>query len=116
GCWSGGLGAGGGSFEGTITGKMFNDKQTAENRYAIKGNRTRFEAALSEGSAQTGVMLMDMSSGTQTTLIPQNKTYMTVNWRELAEEMTKYAGKDKDASGDFPKVTSTGKTETVAGI
>jgi len=93
---------------------MFNDKQPVEIRYAIKGNRTRFEAILSEGSAQTGVMLMDMSSGTQTTLIPQSKTYMTVNWREMAEEMTKYAGKDK--SGDFPKVTTTGKTETVAGV
>ena len=110
------LGAGGAAFEGTVTAKMFGEKQPMEIRYAIKGARTRFEATLSEGGSQMGVMLFDMSSGEQTTLIPQSKTYMTVNWREMAEEMTKYAGKDKDASGDFPKVTSTGKTETVAGI
>jgi hypothetical protein len=105
---------GGAAFEGTVTAKMFSEKHPMEIRYAIKGSRTRFEAMLSEGSAQTGVMLMDMSSGTQTTLIPQSKTYMTVNWREMAEEMTKDAG--KNTSGDFPKVTSTGKTETIAGI
>jgi hypothetical protein len=67
------------AFEGTITAKMFAGKQPAEIRYAIKGNRTRFEVMSSQGGSQMGVTLMDMSSGAQTTLIPQNKTYMTVN-------------------------------------
>ena len=106
--------ASGAAFEGAITAKMFADKQPTEIRYAIKGDRTRFEAMSSQGGPQMGVMLMDMSSGTQTTLMPQNKTYMTMNWREMAEGMTKGVG--KDTSGDFPKVTSTGKTETVAGL
>ena len=105
---------GGTTFEGTVTARMFGEKQPMEFRYAIKGNRTRFEAMISQDASKTAVMLMDMSSGTQTTLIPQSKMYMTVNWGELAEEMTQNAG--KDSSGNFPKVTSTGKTETIAGL
>jgi len=104
--------SGGGAFEGAITAKMFTGDQPIEIRYAIKGARTRIETQLSRGSAQMGVMLMDMSSSTQTMLIPQTKTYMTMNWGEMAEKMAK----GKDTSGDFPKVTSTGKTETVAGL
>jgi len=104
--------SGGGAFEGAITAKMFTGDQPMEIRYAIKGARTRVETQLSQGSAQMGVMLMDMSSSTQTMLIPQTKTYMTMNWGEIAEKMAK----GNDASGDFPKVTSTGKTETVAGF
>ncbi|HEU0174005.1 MAG TPA: DUF4412 domain-containing protein [Blastocatellia bacterium] len=102
------------SFEGMVTARMFGEKQPMEFRYAIKGNRTRFEAMISPDASKRAVMLMDMSSGTQTTLIPQSKMYMTVNWGELAEEMTQNAG--KGSSGNFPKVTSTGKTETVAGL
>jgi hypothetical protein len=61
-----------------------------------------------------GPVLMDFSSGTQTMLFPQTKNYMTMNWGDMAQEMAKEAG--KDSSGDFPKVTSTGKTETIAGF
>ncbi|MCI0388158.1 MAG: DUF4412 domain-containing protein [Acidobacteria bacterium] len=105
----------GGAFEGAITAKLFSDDQPMEIRYATKGSRMRVETLLSQGSAQTGVMLMDLSSGTQTMLIPQTKTYMTMNWGEMAGQMTDKMTDGKDASGDFPKVTSTGKTETVAG-
>jgi len=111
----------GGAFEGAVTAKMFTSDPPLELRYAIKGARTRVETQLSRGGAQMGVMLMDMSSGAQTMLMPQTKTYMTMNWveegkklKEMAEKMTKEAG--KDSSGDFSKVTSTGKTETVADI
>ena len=105
---------GGAPFEGTITAKMGGGGQPVEFRYAIKGNRGRFEVMGSQDRSKTAVMLMDMSSRTQTTLIPQTKMYMTTNWGEIAKEMTKNAG--KESSGDFPKVTSTGKSETVAGI
>jgi hypothetical protein len=105
---------GGSPFEGTVTARMSGGDQSAEIRYAIKGSRTRLEMMASKDSSKTAVMLMDMSSGTQTTLIPQSKMYMTINWGEVAEEITKNAG--KDPSGNFPKVTPTGKTETVAGL
>ena len=90
-----------------------------ETRYAIKGTRNRIETNLPQNSAgarlmQTSVTLMDLSSGTTTMLLPQTKTYLTMNWAEMAEEMSK--GDGKDSSIDFPKVTSTGKTETIAGF
>jgi hypothetical protein len=105
---------GGAPFEGTVTAKMFDGGQPAEFRYAIKGNRGRFDVMNSRDSSKTPVVLMGMSSRTQTTLIPQFKMYTTMNWGEMAEEMTKNAG--KESSGDFPKVISTGKTETIAGL
>ena len=89
-----------------------------ETRYAIKGTRNRIEARIPQGDArpgllETSVTIMDLSSGTTTMLFPQTKTYMTMNWAEMAEDMNK--GDEKDSPIDFPKVTSTGKTETIAG-
>jgi Domain of unknown function (DUF4412) len=109
----------GGAFEGEITSKMFIGDQTMETRYAIKGARNRIETHFPPGSAQAAVMqasvtLMDVDSSTMTTLFPKTKTYTTMNWNEMAEEMSKAAG--NGAPMDFPKVTSTGKTETIAGI
>jgi uncharacterized protein DUF4412 len=108
-----------GAFEGQITSKMFLGDKTMENRYAIKGTRNRIETHFPQESAearlmQASVTLMDLSSGTVTMLFPQTKTYLTMNSGEMAEEMTK--GDGKDSAFDFPKVTSTGKTETIAGI
>ena len=108
-------GAGGGVFEGEITAKLFTDAQPMEIRYATKGSRMRVETQLSQGSAQKGVALLDSSAGTMTMLIPQNKTYMTMNWGKMAGEMMAKVG-EKDSADDFTKVTSTGKTETVAGF
>lgn len=93
---------------------MFGSDQPLEIKYAIKGTRSRIETQLSRGSSQTGVMLLDLSSGTQTMLMPQTKTYMTMNWGETAEMMMKNAG--DDSSDDTFKATTTGKTETVAGV
>ena len=93
---------------------MFTGDQPIEIRYAIKGTRTRIETQLSRGGLQMGAMLMDLSTGTQTMLMPQTKTYIDMNLAEMAGKMAKEVG--KDSSGDFPKVTSTGKTETIAGF
>src|SRR5215510_11369139 len=111
--------SGGGEFEGEITSKTFIGDQTMETRYAIKGARNRVETHFTQGAAQAGIMqtsvtLMDLSSRTTTMLFPKTKTYMSMNWGEMAEEMTKGAGKDSPI--DFPKVTSIGKTETIAGL
>src|SRR5262249_39725983 len=111
--------SGGGAFEGEITSKTFIGDQTMETRYAIKGARNRIEDHFPQGGAQAGLMqesvtLIDVSSRTTTMLFPKTKTYLTMNWGEMAEEMTKGAGKDSPM--DFPKVTSTGKTETIAGL
>src|SRR5215471_11656781 len=64
-------GAAGAPFEGSITVKLFGGgDQPREIRYAIKGTRARTEAPLSAGGTQTGVILMDLSSSTQTMLLP----------------------------------------------
>ena len=113
---------GDGAFEGEITSKMSlgTDMQV---KYAIKGARTRIETQFLGGNSQMSnmmsdlgstVTLMDMSSQTATTLMPKTKTYMTMNWGEMAEQMANQM--EKDEYSDFSKVTSTGKTETVAGV
>jgi hypothetical protein len=111
--------SGGGAFEGEITSKTFIGDQTMETRYAIKGERNRIETHFPQAGAQAGLMqasvtLMDLSSRSTTMLFPKTKTYMTMNWGDMAEEITK--GAVKDSSIDFPKVSSTGKTETIAGL
>src|SRR5215831_5649483 len=110
---------GGGAFEGEITSKTFIGDRAIETRYAIKGARNRIETHFPQGGAQAGVMqtsvtLMDLSSGTATMLFPQTKTYTTLNWGEMAEGMIKGVGNDSPI--DFPKVASTGKTETIVGL
>jgi hypothetical protein len=102
------------AFEGEITSRTFLDDQTMETRYAIKGSRNRIETLLSQDDAQASVTLMDSSSSTTTMLFPQTKSFVTMNWVEMAEEMAKEIG--EDSSMVFPKVTSTGETETVAGF
>lgn len=105
----------GGAFEGVITSKMSLSNQGMEIKYAIKGSRSRIETQLAAGGTQTGVMLMDFASGSQTMLLPQMKTYMTTNWnsegglKNLAEKMA-----EKTGNTSF-KATATGKTETIAG-
>jgi hypothetical protein len=108
----------GAAFEGEITSKMSMGTDL-EVRYAIKGTRTRMETHTLQSDqqadvTQTSVTLMDLSSNTQTMFFPQTKTYTTVDWGEMAEEAADETG--KDSSIDFPKVTSTGKAETIAGV
>lgn len=99
------------AFEGEITSKTFMDDETLETRYAIKGARNRIEPLSSQDSA---IVLLDSSSNTTTTLFPQTRSYVTLNWAEIAEDMAQVAG--EDSSLVFPKVTSTGETETIAGF
>ncbi|MBL8186473.1 MAG: DUF4412 domain-containing protein [Acidobacteria bacterium] len=109
---SSGSSGGGEAFEGLITSKMTASNQQMEIKYAVKGSRTRIETQLAAGGTQMGVVLMDFAAGSQTMLIPQMKTYTTINWNDqggiksMAENMT------GDASF---KATPTGKTETIAG-
>lgn len=96
------------AFEGEITSRTYMDEDTLETRYAIKGALNRVETLSSQDSA---IVLIDSSSSTTTTLFPQARSYVTMSWAEMAEEMT-----EEDSSIVFPKVTSTGETETIAGF
>jgi uncharacterized protein DUF4412 len=108
------------AFEGEITSKMYMGESHSEIRTAIKGSRTRTESEITlpqmsfGGSNQSfttkSVVIMDLSSMTMTTLDPQAKTYMIIKAGEKVTEMP------KDTTPiPVPKVTSTGKTETIAG-
>jgi hypothetical protein len=113
-CGGGNSPAPGEAFEGEIVFTSFQGAQTIENRHSIKGTRSRIEPLSSQDGDQTSIALMDSSSGIATTLSPQTKSYATFNLIELAEEMAKES--EEDLSRDFPKVTSTGETETIAGF
>jgi hypothetical protein len=58
---------------------------------------------------------MDSSAGTMTMLIPQSKSYMTMDWGQMAGGMMAQ-GDEKNSSEEPLKVSSTGKTETIAGF
>lgn len=108
------------TFEGEIKAKMFAGPEPTDVLYAIKGTHTRVEMQfsmpqLSPGGGmktitQTNITLTDSSSTKQTTLWPESKTYTTMDLNELA------GGAARDSSIAFPKVTSTGKTEQIAGL
>jgi len=105
-----------GDFEGMIAMKMeAEDQKGAEMTYFLKGRHTRIEtkvANLPEGSA---VMLWDLEGGKITTLMPSRKMYMTMDMKAAAEnlkEMKRSQGKEE---AEFPKLTPTGKQETIAG-
>lgn len=104
------ISSGGSKFEGTITAKMFPAAQPIEVKYAIKGSRMRVETQLAQGGTQTGVVLMDSASSTQTMLMPQTKTYMSLDLGGKFQEIVKDASKNTSF-----KATSTGKTEAIAG-
>ena len=105
-----------GDFEGMIAMKMSTeDQKGAEMTYFLKGRHTRIETkvpSLPEGMA---VMLWDLEGGKITTLMPSRKMYMTMDMKAAAEdlkEMKKSQGKEET---EFPKLTPTGKQETIAG-
>jgi len=108
------------AFEGEIMSKMYLGDSSSEIRSAIKGNRIRTETEISlpqfsmgaslKSVTRKSVMIMDLSSKTMTSLDPQEKTYTTINFGEKDAELPKTT-----AQITLPKVTSTGKTETIAG-
>ena len=111
--------AGKNPFEGTITAKMMpGSERPMEVHYAIKGPHMRVETQLAQDGVATGVVLMDLTAGTHTMLMPQTKTYMSMNqdsgkFKEMADAAAKISG--EASTGDLYKVTTTGQTETVAG-
>jgi Domain of unknown function (DUF4412) len=105
-------------FEGEIEYKMFTNGLFEDARYAIKvkGTRSRIETEFSSSPSdkQTSVMLVDYSANTSTRLYPETKTYVTVAGSGKSE------GANNELWNLLPigayKVTSTGKTETIAGL
>jgi len=108
----------GGGFEGIIAMKMGGENQKgAEMTYFLKGQHTRIEVNAAGTPEGQGVMLWDLEGAKMTTLIPSRKMYMTMDMKETAaslKEATKETSKGEEER-KFPKLTPTGKTETIAG-
>jgi hypothetical protein len=88
--------------------------QPTEIRLSIKETNARVETLLSPEGVEASAVLMDFSSNTATTLSPQTKAYTTMNMAEMAEELAEVA--EENPSIDFSKATTTGETETIAGV
>jgi len=106
-----------GDFEGTIAMKMETENQMgAEMTYFLKGKHTRIETKLANTPEGSAVMLWDLDAGKIVTLMPSRKMYMTMDMKSAAEnmkQMKKSQGQEEDV--EFPKLTATGKQETIAG-
>jgi hypothetical protein len=111
-------------FEGVITYAMTGNKgQALEMRYMTKGSRYRMEMG------PESAMIMDAGSSSMILLMPAQKSYMRMDLRQaaagmgsLAEIMEKAKGGGRPAATGAravpatpPKITATGRTETIAG-
>jgi hypothetical protein len=105
-----------GDFEGTIAMKMETENQTGmEMTYFLKGKNTRIETKLPNRPEGSAVMLWDLEAGKIRTLMPAQKMYMTMDMKAAAEDMKQVKKSQGREDEEFPKLTSTGKQETIAG-
>ena len=111
----GGAVAGSGNFEGAISMAMTGVvSQPATITYYIKGQHARVETSISGHSQPDSIMLWDASSGKITTLLVQQKSYMTMDRNAMQAQADAHSNSSPGAHA-FPKITDTGKQETVAG-
>lgn len=102
------------AFEGEIRSKVSIGPDPVEVRYAFKGTRMRTETSFSGRMAgQSEITLTELSTGETTTLFPATKTYMTIGKKDVDEETVKKI--QQGFQKEFGKITTNGKTETVAG-
>jgi hypothetical protein len=90
-------------FEGVVTWQVSGDAGNMTQMY--KGSLVRMEM---NQAGREGVMLMDHTGGTITMLMPQQKMYMKMDLKGMA-------GMPREEDTTPPKLTATGKTETIAG-
>lgn len=105
-------------FEGVIAMKMETEMQKgSEITYFLKGQHTRVEAKIGDNPENQAVLLWDLDGGKMTTLMPARKMYMITDLKAAEESMRGAAGikKSPDEEEKFPKLTATGKQETIAG-
>lgn len=104
--------AGDNQFEGIVAMKMDTDEgKGIEMTFSVKGPRTRVETGMPGTPEAQGIMIMDTDAGKMMTLVPQQKMYMTMDLKGMAEDAR---GKSTE-NEKFPKLTRTGRRETIAG-
>jgi len=110
-----------GAFEGVISLAMMagKGKPPMDMVQMVKGLRSRSEM---KAGGKSVVMITDMAAGRVTTLMPEQKMYMTWDMKTM-EQMGQgmpgmpRGGRKSSRSGpvEVPKITATGRTETIAG-
>ena len=106
-------------FEGVVVYKMSGTGDNAEMTQMYKGTKSRTEI---HSKGQDAAMIMDLATGTMTTLMPAQKMYMVMDFRKMGEALKGFSSASKDeqgrrggaAPGHMP-IQATGRTETVAG-
>ena len=83
--------------------------------YYLKGKNTRIETKFPNRPEGSAVMLFDPDAGKVMTLMPSQKMYLTMDMKAAAEDMKKMKKAHGQEDPEFPKLTATGKTETIAG-
>jgi uncharacterized protein DUF4412 len=105
-------------FEGIVAYKMPAKGAAGELTQMYKGTKTRTE--VSDGK-QTSAMIMDMTAGTMTVLMPPQKQYMVMDMKKMGQGLGGLLGrghKDTGSSGAgaaMPTIKATGRKETIAG-
>ena len=94
-------------FQGVVTGTYYGDAGTPAVEYtqSIKGQRVRMDMSMSGMSMSS---LVDIEAGTVTSLMHEQRKYMVINFNQV----TGQAG----GAPKMPKITATGRRETIAGI
>jgi hypothetical protein len=96
--------------------KMETENQTgAEMTYFLKGRHTRIETKVANLPEGVAVVLWDLEGGKMTTLMPSRKMYMTMDMKTAAEDIKEMKKSHGQEEAEFPKLTPTGKRETIAG-
>lgn len=104
-----------GSFEGVVVLRMTGRDTDMSPVYYIKGGRTRIEM---DAGGNRAVQLMDMSKGTMTALMPEQKMYLTMDFGGIGKGLEQaQAGKGSKAPSDPGiRFEATGQREVIAGI
>ena len=107
----------GGDFEGTIAINVKGDdpNRNMQMTYFLKGKQTRIETAVPDAPEGSAVMLWDNEGGKITTLMPSRKIYMTMDMKKAADDIKEMKKSRGEEDTEFPKLTRTGKQETIAG-
>ena len=108
-----------GAFEGVVVYKMNGNGESVEMTQMYQGTKSRTEI---NSKGQAAAMIMDMTTGSMTTLMPAQKMYMVMDFRKMGEALRGIApSKDEkgaraaSAPGQAPNIKATGRTEVVAG-
>ena len=107
-----------GTFEGVAVFAVGETTPPMQMTWTVKGTKARIEMQRPEGKGFGSSMLMDMQKGSTTMLMVEQKAFMTMDLKAMAEKAAKQHGlepKAAEAQGAL-KPEATGKSETIAGI